>query len=163
MNARRLELLTALEQRAQPRRPDLEGLLEAFLRPSLEAWRGWDEQGEARTRHVLAQLHADPDPSLVELKVELFGPVVERFLDAMGDSLPDRSRAEIALDLQFIVGMLVQVVGGQLQARLPAGAGADPRAGEELLLRRMIDFAAAGLRAKTLAAALPRAGAEDME
>jgi AcrR family transcriptional regulator len=155
MNAHRLDRLGALRRGAAPDPPALEPVLDAFLRPSVEAWRGLEETSGPRTRHILAQLHADPDRHLGELKIELFGPVVDRFVEVLAEILPDRQEHEISLDLHFVVGMLLQVVGGEVQecrSRSPHEArGVD----DEMLLRRMVDFAAAGLRAKTFARSSP--------
>jgi len=160
MNARRLELLGALQGRSAPASPALDEVLDAFLRPSVEGWRMWQAASGRRTRHILAQLHTDPDQRLADLKVELFGPVVDRFVDVLAEILPDRSREEIALDLQFVVGMLVQVVGGQTQLWATKSTEATPRIDDEMLLYRMVAFAAAGLRAKTFAGAGRISGAE---
>jgi AcrR family transcriptional regulator len=150
LNARRLGALQSVLREAAPGCPTLEAVLDAFLRPGVEAWRGRDAMAGGCPRHILAQLHVEPDTRLAELKAELFGPVVERFAAALATLLPDRSRDEIRLDMQFVVGMLVHVVGGQVDDCGSAGRPAAIRVDDEILLGRMVTFAAAGLRARSL-------------
>jgi AcrR family transcriptional regulator len=143
LNARWLRDLERLEAAAAPGAPALDDVVEAFLRPSFEAWRASEESELPSYRHITAQLHADPHETLAELKVELFGPLLDRYVEALQRVLPDQGPAEIRLGLQLVVGMLVHVVGGQIRIR-DADRGSD--SDDEALLRRMVRFSAAGLR-----------------
>jgi len=144
INRRRLDGLSALESRAGGEGTPLEQLLDVFLRPSFEAWREADRAGTAGYRHIAAMLHADPHEAIAEFKVELFRPVLDRFVEALARSLPGSGRNELRLGLQLVVGMLVHVVGGHTV--LSAGDGPETLADEDVLAR-LIRFASAGLRA----------------
>jgi len=162
INARRLERLRQCEASAAPGPASLEDLLDAFIRPSVEAWQAATEGSLRCARHIVAQLHADAHDRMAALRAELFGPTQADFLRALGRALPDRSQAELELGLQLVVGLLVHVVGGHVPVGV-AGAegveggeakmaeGAEQSAlDQNALTLRIIDFAAAGLRAKSL-------------
>jgi AcrR family transcriptional regulator len=160
LNARRIEALDQVVQVAAPDPPALEPVLEAFFRPSLEAWREGEAAGRPRVRHILAQLHADPHELSTGLKAELFGPLFTRYVDVLCGILPDQSRGEVRVGMSLVVGVLLQVIGGHfdenrdvdLHATETGGEFAEPvidPAEDERLLARLIAFAAAGLRAKT--------------
>jgi AcrR family transcriptional regulator len=147
INALRLDRLRALEAAAAPEPVALEDLIDAFVRPSVEAWQLTDDSRE-RARHIVAQLHADGHAAMQALRVELFRPTMERFLAALGAALPDRSLDELELGLHLVVGQLVHIVGGN--ARGGADGEGHLALDREALIQRMIDFSAAGLRAKSL-------------
>ena len=143
LNRRRLEALDELEAAAGDEPVAVEALLEAFLRPGYEAPRNAGE-GRPPYRGVAARLYTDPHARVSSLKVELFGPVVARFIDALAGTLPHRPRDELVLDFQFVIGLLVHVISGHTRA---VGEGGEtPSLADEWILRHMVSFAAAGLR-----------------
>ncbi len=148
LNRHRLQQLARLEAAAAPEPVRLEDLMEAFLRPSFEAWRRSERFACGRARHILAQLHADPDETITDLKCELFGPLLERYVEALARTLPDQSRSDLLLGLQLVVGALVHVLGGEV-AR-PAEPSGSVRGRDDEMLHRMVAFATAGLRCKSL-------------
>ena len=78
--------------------------------------------------------------------MELFGPMSQRFVQALRRALPERSPIDLALGYQFLVAVMVYVISGQIESSTIAAThpeGVD----DERLLERMIEFAAAGLRA----------------
>ncbi len=144
VNRARLAALDALEAEAGDEPPAVELLLEAFLRPALEM-RSDSPERVARIRQVAARLHTDPPDHMAGLARDLFRPVHERFVDALARALPERSRQDVEVAYHFTVGVLVHLISGHLdscQERDP-----DPRADSEVMLRRLIRYAAAGLRA----------------
>jgi len=157
VNRRRLELLTALEQAAGTGGLGLEEILEAFLRPVVELRAAALGRGEgADYRRLVTRLYADAPRFLASLKQELFAPVTERFEAALARALPGVREELVGLLFQLVVGMLVHVIGGQVDEPLlqapawPAaeGEGAEPGAiSGEALLRTLVRFGAAGLRA----------------
>ncbi len=143
LNNRRLEAIDALEMNSE-RVVSVEALLEAFLRPGFEAQRESPEEGR-RLREVAARFSADPHAIVSKLKVELFAPVIGRYLDALERALPDRTRDDLALDFQFFLGVMIHVMSGD---NVFSGGNADPLAyADEAILDRMVSFATAGLRA----------------
>lgn len=145
VNAARLARLDALEREAAPRAPGLDAVLEAFLRPAIEL-RDDASLGRHRYRQLAARLFSDPPELVASLKQQHFGPLVERFGDALRRALPDRDPGELLMAFEFAIGMMVHVIAGQmdLHSHRPAGQAVLPEANE--LLARMIRFASAGLR-----------------
>jgi AcrR family transcriptional regulator len=145
VNQLRLERLAALETAASGAPLELEAILEAFLAPAVEVLASSDD-APARYRQVAARLYSDPPELVSSLKRELFGELVERYLDALACALPSKSREELALSWQFTVGVMVHVMSGHLEGapELAAGPAAPPQAA---VLRAMVAYAAAGLRA----------------
>jgi AcrR family transcriptional regulator len=142
-NRRRLEAIDALEE-ASSRDLSVEALLAAFLRPSFEAQRESPEDAR-RLREVAAQLYADPHAVMSELRLELFAPVISRYIDALERLLPDRSREAVTVDFQFFIGVMVHVMSGK--TRLTWESAGPPSIPDDQILERMISFATAGLRA----------------
>jgi AcrR family transcriptional regulator len=143
----RLEGLERLEREAAGTPIPLERLLDAFLRPIFEYRAARGDHGET-FRRIAARLFSDPPAVVADLKREIFGPTVERFMSALARALPERSSRSIALDLQFLVGVMVHVTSGHLEDA-PDGGSVPSLAGlsDERVLGRMIEFVAAGLRA----------------
>jgi len=154
LNQRRLEALDALEAAAGDEPVAVEALLEAFLRPGYEAQR---DAGDGRLpfRSIAARLYTDPHERVSSLKAEIFGPVAARFIDALAESLPDRTRDELVLDFQLFIGLMVHAIIGRTRVEAE-GEGLAPLP-DDWVLQRMVSFAAAGLRAEPRAARSSRA------
>jgi AcrR family transcriptional regulator len=156
INARRMAQLDALERDAAGRGLTVEEIIDAWLRPLFEE-RATRTEATATVRFVAARLYAERPALVATLKKELFGPVSDRFLPALARALPGRRQEEIGVGFQFVVGLMVHVMSGNL-ADAPGLAGMRGHAGgpassrdvhyDEVLLQHMISFAAAGLRAK---------------
>jgi AcrR family transcriptional regulator len=143
LNDRRLAAIDELEQNSNGV-VSVEALVGAFLRPGFEAQRESPEEAR-RLREVAARFSADPHEIVSKLKFELFAPVIGRYLDALERALPDRTREELALDFQFVLGVMIHVMSG---TNVFSGGDAAPVPyADETLLGRMISFATAGLRA----------------
>lgn len=143
-NERRLELLDRYQAEAGDSPLPLERVLDAFLRPVME-WRLRD--GVDGARQISARLFSDPPQLIQSIKVEIFGPMSRRFLEALERALPDHEPADVELAYQFLIAIMVHVISGQLESSSWAAhqtEGID----EEALLAHMIRFAAAGLRAR---------------
>jgi AcrR family transcriptional regulator len=144
LNRQRLDALDALEAASDGAPILIDTLLEAFLRPSFEALHE-TANGPLPYRHLAAQLHVDPHEMVVALKIELFAPVMARYIDALARSLPDRSREDLALNFQFVVGVLVHVISGHVGTHTETERPEPP---DERVLQQLVAFAAAGIRAK---------------
>lgn len=143
-NERRLELLDRYQAEAGDSPLPLERVLDAFLRPVME-WRLRD--GVDGARQISARLFSDPPQLIQSIKVEIFGPMSRRFLEALERALPDHEPADVELAYQFLIAIMVHVISGQLESSSWAAhqtEGID----EEALLAHMVRFAAAGLRAR---------------
>jgi AcrR family transcriptional regulator len=144
-NGERLRLLDEIEARAGSGALPLEPILDAFFRPVLSMEPR--SAGEpSPLRQLAAVVYRERTEVVQPLIADLFGEVARRFVAALGRALPHLCAEEVALRLQFSVGVLIHVTSGHLadvaQPEMPALARDD-----EALLPAMIAFAAAGLRA----------------
>ena len=137
LNESRFARLDELEEAVGDGPLELEAVLDAFLRPAIEA------RGEA-FRMVTARLFSDPPEVVSVLKKQHFGGVSDRFIPALERALPGREPEQVALDFQFVVGLMVFVISGQLESIPYSGPYEVPDA--ERLIERAVRFAAAGLR-----------------
>ena len=139
MNAERLERLDALEGRTA--KPSLRAVLEAFLLPALHLGKT-----EGRAFFVLmARAHVTTDPHLRKMVVAQFGQVAKRFTPAFQGALPGASREELMWRLFFVIGALCQLIlNTPMLTTISRGAcNVDD---EDAAVRRLLDFAEAGLR-----------------
>jgi len=139
LNEARLARLTELERRAGDAALPLTDVLDAFLRPVFES------PDDASFRGLAGRLFSDPPEIVAALKQEYFGEISERFVAALVRALPDRDEDEVKLAFQFVVGVMVHVIAGQVETN-PTPPSSDVTETEELLAQ-MIRFAAAGLQA----------------
>ena len=160
INAARLAGLEAQLTDAAPGRPSLEAVLEAFVRPSFEAWRAGEAMGRTATPHLLAQLHADRCPGLEDLKTRLFEPVFGRYLEVVAEILPEQSLSALRIGLAYVSGLLLHTVGGHIDLSLQGEAKPGSfESSDEALLRYLVTFAASGLR--SAGALISHDGGED--
>lgn len=139
VNAARIALLDELERASGDGPLGVTDVLEAFLRPAMQSPDG------ASLRGLTARIFSDPPEIVIRLKEEYFGEISERFVAALRRALPGRDADEVKLAFQFLVGMMVHVIAGQLETNpVPPGASVTEA---EALLARMIRFATAGLTA----------------
>ena len=147
INAARLAGLEAQIQASAPDRPSLEAVLEAFVRPSFEAWRAGEAMGQTATPHLLAQLHEDRCAGLEDLKKRLFEPVFGRYLEVVAEILPDQSLSSLRVGLAYVSGLLLHTVGGHIDLAVQVeGKPGSVEESDEALLRYLVTFAASGLR-----------------
>ena len=146
LNAERLRLLDELE--ATNADPSIEALLETLLRPVFAL--GQDPGGNDFVR-LLGSIHNDPDPELLDLLDEQFTEMKRRFLPAMAKALPHLSRAELFWRMHFVIGAMARsITGSRGLERLSDGVVTDADDWDGVR-RRLVAFAAAGLRAPATA------------
>ena len=141
LNRERLARLDALEAAAGPKPLDVEAILDAFLRPTFAISESFPTPG--LHRQVAARLFSDPPHIVSALKRDLFGEVTARFIRALEAALPGCSRDDISIGLEFVVGVMVHVIGGQLSV---ATQEHSKEVSPDLVAERMVAFAAQGLR-----------------
>jgi AcrR family transcriptional regulator len=147
VNARRAEEIAALEASAGGEPVSVEAIVEAFVRPLFDAWRGSDEAW-AHYRHVAARLFSDPPEVVGPLRRQLFEPISRRFVDALARALPGRDSEDLRQAFQFTVGVMVHAIGGHLLETAEHDAAGLPPRPDEPMLERMVAYCAAGLRAE---------------
>ncbi|KAB2936347.1 MAG: TetR/AcrR family transcriptional regulator [Candidatus Contendobacter sp.] len=144
LNEERLARLTALETGGGP--VTVETVLTAFIEPSLRLRRA-GVQGERFTR-LLGRAQIDASEALRDFLRDQYAPVLERFQQTLGRTLPQLQPGELRWRLYFALGVLSFTYAG---ARLPQMPFAARLVGdEEWLLRQLIQFLAVGLCAPPL-------------
>jgi AcrR family transcriptional regulator len=142
-NRRRIDQLEKLEAASGPAGPSVEAILQAYLDPMSQI--GETFGAPDRHRQVAARLFSDPPEIVAALRRDLFGEVQARFIRALEHALPGSKREEIALGLEFVVGVMVHVIGGQLSLLSATGDERDGGSPDQVS-ERMLRFAASGLR-----------------
>ncbi|MBM3758274.1 MAG: TetR/AcrR family transcriptional regulator [Acidobacteria bacterium] len=139
INQRRLELLSALQN------PTVEQILDAFYRPAVEAVLAGPE-GRTVAR-LIGRLYSEPGDLLAGQVRALMAEVIRLFVESIQRALPGVPPATVLWRLHFCIGILahtfgaMQLIEGMARGRI---AYDDP----EAILRQMITFASAGLRAE---------------
>ncbi len=148
INQRRLELLDELEAQSNGVAPDVHAVIGAFLVPVFEQTTLLAD-ATSHYREVAARLYSEPREHIAAVKKEYFGPLIERFEAALARALPEKSPEEIGLGLQFIIGVMVHVISGNLAGTPSLAWNSDAVAFDDTLLQRVTHFAAAGISGET--------------
>jgi len=119
--------------------PDLEGILDAYLRPVL---RHVDVAAAALT----SLLFGLPEDLRSELVDSLFGPTHRRFHAAFRQALPKLSAGEVEERFRFAVAVMLHVASGRIDI-YPSDARSLPRRTNEGRLQSIVTFLAHGMRA----------------
>ena len=145
INAERLERLGRLQAAAQA--PGVEQLLEAYLAPTLKS-EAEASPGEVRFMRLLGRTELGASKPLRGFVHSLYADVLDRFAMALSRALPQIPRRELYWRLHFASGSVAYSLAAadtlSLFSECPGDAFRDP--GRDLL-RRLIPFLAAGLRA----------------
>lgn len=145
LNRERLAHLDALlDQSARTKQPtSLEQILDAFFRPAVRRFIGPDQELPG----LLARLHQDPTPELMDAMVRLFSPVFGRFSDAIAPHCPHLSREQILMRSVFLKGALLHVLADGDHLADAMTQGKVRFHDRDQVLRELIQFCAAGYRA----------------
>ena len=148
LNDRRLELLEALQQGSGGGIIALNALLDALIRPDLEAMRDLGRRNVSGTRLVGA-IYARPTLFVKAQVEEQFRPVAAMFMPELVRALPTVAPDEIAWRIRWCVfGLLIGVLNAdENDAAVDLGD-------IDTSIRRLVTFAAAGL-----GASIPQQGA----
>jgi AcrR family transcriptional regulator len=145
LNARRLELLDEVEEKAGDKPPKLEPVLEAMIRPAVE--RGFDPQQDNETfLRLTGRCLSEPNAEIEQLVQEHFEELIRRFDAAFLRALPGLQSEELFWRIKFIVGALhysLLTCGKQKALPVKMRKALDA----EGLIQRLVTFTAAGLRA----------------
>ena len=143
INARRLELLDAVEARAGGGPPELEAVIRAFLSPPFHSQRTWGDKGRNFLR-LVGRIHGETNEEFRATFVKQFDVVLKRFTAALHRARPELDEADLSWRMLFIVGSMAFTMswGPELLARGRGGAR-DP----EDVLESLVLYAAAGMAA----------------
>lgn len=122
----------------------LEQILEAFIRPSLQAGQGSDE-GRSFTR-LRAILSAENSSLLEQLVAQNFDDTNRSFVDALCACLPELSKEDVFWRFHFLLGTIYYTATGPHRIRTLSKGKCDPSKPEPTT-EELIKFAAAGFRA----------------
>jgi AcrR family transcriptional regulator len=152
INVARLSLLDELEKRIPKGVLPLEEVLGALIRPVVEQCLGSGKEG-ARFLRVFGRLFAEPSESMVLMHKQM-GPVMKRFDAALDRALPETRGADMMWRkfacmgvVQHSLLMLSMIDELPVLLRVPiklAKGQQDP----ERVLRQLVSFCAAGMRAQ---------------
>jgi AcrR family transcriptional regulator len=149
MNQDRMALLTRYEAAAGGEgQPQLtcEKIISAMFIPALKLARD-HEQGGKNFLRLLGRAYADPAPFIREFLSSQYAEMIARFRAAFGRALPHLPREEVSWRLHFVMGALSYTLAGTDALKMIAQFHPEEVHNDELLLKRLAPFLAAGLRA----------------
>jgi AcrR family transcriptional regulator len=136
---------------------NLEQILEAFIRPSLQAGQG-SEQGRSFSR-LRAILSAENSLLLEQLVAQTFDEANRSFIDALSKCLPDLTREDVFWRFHFLLGGIYYTATGPHRIRSLSQGKCDP-ANPEATTKELIAFAAAGFKAPSSGKGIRRTAAK---
>lgn len=150
MNRDRVALLSTYEAAASanPKINPLtcEKIISAMFIPALKMARD-QEQGGKNFLRLLGRAYADPAPFIREFLSSQYAEMLGRFRAAFGRALPHIPREEVSWRLHFVMGALSFTLAGTDVLKMIAQFHPNEVENDELLLKRLAPFLAAGLRA----------------
>ncbi len=146
MNRDRMALLAAYEASSGGRTLTCEKIISAMFIPALKLARD-HEQGGKNFLRLLGRAYADPAPFIREFLSTQYAEMIGRFRAAFGLALPQLPREEVSWRLHFAMGALSYTLAGTEGLKLIAQFHPENTDNDELLLKRLAPFLAAGLRA----------------
>ena len=146
MNRDRMALLAAYEAAAVGKPLTCEKIISAMFIPALRLARD-HEQGGKNFLRLLGRAYADPAPFIREFLSSQYAEMIGRFRAAFGNALPHLPREEVSWRLHFVMGALSYTLAGTDGLKLIAQYHPENTDNDELLLKRLAPFLAAGLRA----------------
>jgi AcrR family transcriptional regulator len=147
LNQERIDLLESLQANAAERALSVEQILYALIAPAFQL-------GDKRTPEFaafMARLHFEQDEALIDLVLESFREVQQKFLQALQLALPDLSPRQLAYRFHFAIGAMAMVVVNR-QVLLRAARGLIDSIETENVIQRLINFLAHGFRAPAISA-----------
>lgn len=124
--------------------PTLEQILEAFVRPALTIGPQSPQGGQAFGR-LRARLATEPEKLARKLLAKAFDQSSRRFIEAIGNALPDMPRAEVDWRFHFMLGVMFYTMANSGRIQALTGGRCDP-GDVNLAIRHMIPYLAAGFR-----------------
>jgi AcrR family transcriptional regulator len=132
------------EYSAARRPPTLEQILDAFIRPSLQAGQG-SEEGRNFSR-LRAILSAENSSLLEQLVAKNFDSTSRSFIDALCKCLPRLSREDVFWRFHFLLGAIYYTATGPYRIKTLSKGKCDPT-NPAATTEELIRYAAAGFRA----------------
>ena len=131
------ERLVLLDHVLRDGTAQLEGVLDAYLRPVLR-------HANAAAAALNSLLFGLPADSRAELVDELFTSIHRRFHAALRQALPDLTPGEVEERFRFAIAIMLHVASGQIDV-YPSDAKPIPRRSSEDRLKTIVAFVAHGM------------------
>jgi AcrR family transcriptional regulator len=143
LNRERREMLAACRQAAAPGPPDLEAVIDAFTHPLLNrSARGGP--GWKRYFALVAQVNNSPELAPIGM-TKFFDPVVQEFIAALREALPEAAEEDIYWSYHFLSGALTLTFAET--GRIDQLSGGVCRSNDlDSVHARLVPYAAAGFR-----------------
>jgi AcrR family transcriptional regulator len=141
----RFEHLTRFEAEAGGNGPAVEQILEAFLAPAIRLTRD-PSGGGRRFVQLVGRLLGEPGEGFRKAFTQQFGPTVARFGAALERALPGTLKEELFWKMFFSAGAMAHTLRSAGLVRALSDGLCDDSDGE-MVLKRLIAFLAAGMRA----------------
>ena len=145
MNLDRMQLLSAYEAASSGRPLTCEKILAAMFIPALTLARNHERGGKNFLR-LLGRAYADPAPFIREFLSTQYREMIARFRAAFSRALPNIPREELSWRLHFVMGALSFTLAGADMLKIVSQMNPQEATNDELLLKRLAPFLAAGLR-----------------
>jgi AcrR family transcriptional regulator len=143
INQERMRLLEAYEAECKEGPARVEGILYAFVGPTIQLMENHPE-----FLRFAARLFSDPDPKMRDVLAAQFGEVARRFHAALCRALPHLSPGEVSLRLGYIVGAVLFAWTNQTD--MTGIFGVPPAASDpQELMQHLVHYGAAGMRAES--------------
>ncbi len=141
INARRLELLDAIEAAAGNGAPNAEDVIRAFLSPPFQKRREWGAGGDNFLR-LVGRIHSETNEQFRATFFQQFNEVRRRFGQALQRALPHLDAPDVGWRMLFLVGsMAFTMAWGDSFASIRPGSHRDPKD----VLESLIQYATAGM------------------
>jgi hypothetical protein len=110
------------------------------------------ERGGKNFLRLLGRAYADPAPFIRQFLSSQYAEMIARFRTAFGRALPHVPREELSWRLHYVMGALSYTLAGTDGLQLIAQHHPDEIGNDELTLKRLAPFLAAGLRSPVVTA-----------
>jgi AcrR family transcriptional regulator len=151
MNRDRMQLLSAYEANAGAGVLNCEKIIAAMFIPAMKLARDHERGGKNFLR-LLGRAYADPAPFIRQFLSSQYAEMIARFRTAFGRALPHVPREELSWRLHYVMGALSYTLAGTDGLQLIAQHHPDEIGNDELTLKRLAPFLAAGLRSPVVTA-----------
>ena len=155
LNDRRLQMLTAAEERAGDDQLEVEEVLRALIAPAMRLYQQEGCEGR-RFMQMCGRIYSEQAGYVQRIFDNLFAEIVARFGVAFRRALPEVPEVERAWRVQFCVGAMIHTMSDSEKLKRFSNGLCDP-SDTEATVERMVQFCAAGLRAEVTEREVERA------
>lgn len=145
INRRRLELLDEIEAGLKGRKPKLEAVVRAFVRPAFEAWASKAKRMVHFPR-LMARVMAEPGEWAAPVMVPAIKAIGDRFAPVFQQALGVKDKTTVLWCVQFSVGCMTRCLSAPEFIRTITGVKL-PEETMEQALDRAVSFIVGGMQA----------------